>query len=261
MDDRNTQIPPEVAEFIGRYVYLLRDPRNHQVFYVGKGQGNRVMAHDHEAGADPASERAKLAKINEITATGAEVEHLFVRMQLATDEEAFTVEQSIIDAYKATGLPLTNLVGGHHSTTLGLASVQTVVAERSAKPAPGSAEPTVVFTINLAWRRDMNAEDIYQATHGHWVVSKHVRDKAKYAFGVAHGLIRGVYRISSWFPSPNPNEVRRWGFIGECAPEMKHYLGTSVRRFNLDGAQNPYHKFMDGIPAPQSTQSGSVGQP
>lgn len=98
MDDRNTQIPPEVAECIGHYVYLLRDPRDRQVFYVGKGQGNRVMAHDAEAGADPTSERAKLVRINAITATGAEVEHLFVRTQLATDEEAFTVEQSIIDA-------------------------------------------------------------------------------------------------------------------------------------------------------------------
>jgi hypothetical protein len=254
MDDLNTHIPPEVAELIGRYVYLLRDPRKPQVFYVGKGQGNRVMAHDAEADAHPASKVPTLVRINAITATGAEVEHLFVRTQLATDEEAFTVEQAIIDAYKAAGLPLTNLQSGHHSE---LASVQAVVAEHTAEPAPGSAEPTVVFMINHAWRRDMNTEDIYQATRGHWLVGKDVRDKAKYAFGVAHGLIRGVYRISSWFQSPNPKEKTRWGFNGECAPKMEHYLGTSVRRFIPGGAQNPYRRFMDGIPAPQSTQSGS----
>lgn len=139
--------------------------------------------------------------------------------------------------------------------------MQTVVAEHTAKPAPGSAEPTVVFMINHSWRGDMNDADIYQATHGHWVVGKDVRDKATYAFGVAHGLIRGVYRISSWFQSPNPKEKHRWGLNGECAPEMAHYVGTSMRRFNLDGAQNPYRKFMDGIPAPQSTQSGSCRRP
>ncbi|TDD64405.1 hypothetical protein E1262_28330 [Jiangella aurantiaca] len=245
-------IPPEVAEQIGCYVYLLRDPRDGQVFYVGKGKGSRVLSHVREAGADPASERAKLAKINAIQADGREVEHLFVRTHLATEAEAFIVEQAVIDAYKAAGLALTNLVGGHWSSTRGLSSVQAVVAELTAEPAPGSSGPTVVFMINRVWRPDMNDEEIYEHTRGHWKVGADVRANARYAFGVARGLVRGVYRISSWFPSPIEGDVGRWGFVGEPAPEMAHYLGTSVRRFNLDGAQNPYRKFMSGIPAPNA---------
>lgn len=58
--------------------------------------------------------------------------------------------------------------------------------------------------------------------------------------GVAYGLVRGVYRVSDWFPSPLPGEERRWGFNGEVAPEMTSFLGRSVGHLVPErGAQNP----------------------
>ena len=41
----NGDISIEVAEQLGHYVYLLIDPRNHAIKYVGKGSGNRPLAH------------------------------------------------------------------------------------------------------------------------------------------------------------------------------------------------------------------------
>ena len=38
-------IPPEVADRLGYYVYLYIDPRSDRPFYVGKGQGRRILAH------------------------------------------------------------------------------------------------------------------------------------------------------------------------------------------------------------------------
>ena len=43
--ETETRIPPEVAERLGHYVYLYVDPRTEQIFYVGKGQGQRVLSH------------------------------------------------------------------------------------------------------------------------------------------------------------------------------------------------------------------------
>lgn len=37
------EFPQSVIEKVGHYVYTLADPRTHKVFYVGKGQGNRVL--------------------------------------------------------------------------------------------------------------------------------------------------------------------------------------------------------------------------
>lgn len=34
-----------VIEKLKYYVYLLQDPRDNSVFYVGKGVGNRVFQH------------------------------------------------------------------------------------------------------------------------------------------------------------------------------------------------------------------------
>ncbi len=50
MAPEEPRLPPEVAERIGPfYVYLLVDPRNGEVFYVGKGTGARPLAHGVEA--------------------------------------------------------------------------------------------------------------------------------------------------------------------------------------------------------------------
>ena len=43
-------LPPEVAHHLGYYVYLYLDPRTDAVFYVGKGKGERVLAHLSEEG-------------------------------------------------------------------------------------------------------------------------------------------------------------------------------------------------------------------
>ena len=43
------KFPRSVIEKMGYYVYLLKDPDTHEVFYVGKGKGNRVFEHVMQA--------------------------------------------------------------------------------------------------------------------------------------------------------------------------------------------------------------------
>lgn len=46
LDDR---VIDQVASELGRYVYVLVDPRDSRPFYVGKGQGLRFLSHDRAA--------------------------------------------------------------------------------------------------------------------------------------------------------------------------------------------------------------------
>ena len=47
---------------IGYYVYLLKNPRNGQIFYIGKGNGNRVFAYANAVINNP-KETDKLERI------------------------------------------------------------------------------------------------------------------------------------------------------------------------------------------------------
>ena len=69
-----TEFPGSVIERIGFYVYLLRDPRDGSVFYVGKGAGNRVFGHVREAVESPRT-TDKLDRIREIKRMAEEVLH------------------------------------------------------------------------------------------------------------------------------------------------------------------------------------------
>jgi uncharacterized protein len=241
-------IPYEVAAELGFYVYALRDPRDRQVFYVGKGVGGRVYAHQREADDSAEVQTAKRARISDIRRSGHAVEHLLVRTGIADESTAYIVEQAVIDAYAATGVSLANLVKGHHAATHGLSTVEAAVARLASSPTPPIDAPVLMFKINRAWSPDANERDVYEATRGHWKIGWDSRSRARFALGVAFGVVRGAYEIEEWFESEQPEDVGRWGFVGRPAPEIAHVIGTNIRGIDLDGSQNPYRKFLDGFP-------------
>jgi len=70
------KISDAVCERIGSYVYILKDPRNDSIFYVGKGKGNRLFQHVLCAlGEETETENYKYNLIREIYDSGNEVEH------------------------------------------------------------------------------------------------------------------------------------------------------------------------------------------
>lgn len=97
------------------YVYGLIDPRNKEIFYIGKGTKNRVFEHEKESLGSPDSEKLKLKTISEIKNAGLEVEKIIINSNL-TEEEAFAAEASLINAFNyVSDAGLTNIVAGHHS--------------------------------------------------------------------------------------------------------------------------------------------------
>jgi len=96
------------------YVYLLIDPRNKEVFYVGKGQGERALQHVRVAKND--SEGHKNNRILEIQASGNDVKELVIG-RYDSEEEAYAVESTLIKwGYGFENL--TNSVHGHYSQSI-----------------------------------------------------------------------------------------------------------------------------------------------
>jgi len=69
-------------EKLGYYVYILIDPRNNKIFYVGKGKGNRINQHLLGTLNDKTHETEKIKKIREIQNSGLEVKHIVLRHEL-----------------------------------------------------------------------------------------------------------------------------------------------------------------------------------
>ena len=98
------------------YVYGLIDPRNKQIFYIGKGTGNRVFEHERESIVNPDSEKLKLKTIADIKSEGFDVEKIIINSNL-TEAEAFAAEASLINAFNyISDIGLSNIVSGHHSS-------------------------------------------------------------------------------------------------------------------------------------------------
>ena len=85
----------------GFYVYELVDPRDGAVFYVGKGKGKRIEAHEREARARVT--HPKHERIREIWAAGLKVSRRIVR-HFKTDAAAYRFERKLIAKYGQAAL-------------------------------------------------------------------------------------------------------------------------------------------------------------
>lgn len=232
-----------VAEKLRYYVYLLIDPRDGQVFYVGKGIGNRVFAHARDALGVGGKDSDKLDRIRAVHAVGLPVRYELLRFGLS-EREAFEVECAAI---QLLGLDdLANVVAGHHGDLRGRMGVDVAISLFDAPPAPQITDPVLLIKIPKLWTPIMAAEDLYEATRGWWRLGPR-RDGAKYAFSVNKGVIREVYEIGSWRPRVEGDRdwqddapgKPRWGFEGKVAEHLGQYRNTSVKHLYRQGQASP----------------------
>ncbi len=236
------KIPAEVARQLGYYVYLYVDPRTGRPFYVGKGQGERVLAHLSDE-----VESAKTRTIRELRAEGREPRVEVLAHALPDEETALRIEAAVIDLL---GLgELTNAARGWKSIQLGRLPLQDLVAYYAPTPTE-VVHPAILIRINRLYRHGMSEHDLYEATRGVWRVGGR-RAGARYALAVFHSVVREVYSIESWHPAGSfPYQSRaasevtiagRWEFVGSIAPaEVRSlYLERSVEKYFRAGAQSP----------------------
>lgn len=236
---------PYVQEHLRYYVYLLSDPRDGKIFYVGKGIGNRVFAHAAAAlGEDEQNPSDKLDRIRAIHGVGSTVRAELLRFGL-TEQAAYEVEAASI---QLLGLAdLTNIVSGHHIESRGRMSTDVAISLFDAPPVQEITEPVLLIKIPKLWYPSMPAAELYEATAGWWRISKR-RELARYVFAVNRGVIREVYIIHGWqqrqpgdrgSEEDNGQPSRRFGFQGSVAPELSTYRNRSVRHLYKKGDVSP----------------------
>lgn len=229
------KLSQSTIEKLGYYVYLLIDPRNGKIFYVGKGKGNRINQHLSGVLNDETNETEKIKKIREIQNFGLDVEHIVLRHELI-EKEAFEVESAVIDVLGKDNL--TNLVKGHNSEDKGLMKLEDIKIKYEAENTV-IEEPVILININKLYQRDMTGKEIYEATRKSWRINIDRVKNIKIAFSIYRGIIREVFLIDKWLSSP---EVQgRYMFQGKVAPKdiREKYLNKSVSKYWKKGSQNP----------------------
>lgn len=189
-----------VEQLNGFYVYALIDPRNNQVFYIGKGIGNRVFSHEIESGKSPKSEKAKLKRIQEIEAAGFDVKRIIVNWSM-TESEAFAAEAALINMLSFLSADmLTNAVAGHHvHEAMTVEDFDLLYGAEHLKQ-EDIQHSIMVIKINKLYRKGMNPKELYDIVRGNWrasMVSIQKRN-VEYVFGVYNQLIVAVYKPDEW---------------------------------------------------------------
>ena len=192
-----------VIENIAHYVYVLVDPRNNKILYVGEGKENRVFDHVHDA-IDGDRDSLKLDTIRDIMSEGLEVIHYIVRHGLS-EEVALEIESTLIDflTYSDFNLEsvLSNVVAGHHSWNRGIKSVEEISILYDCKEIePCQQDRIICININKTFVNNERS-DIYDATRHYWKMDINRARRATHVLAVYRGIVRAVFRPMKWYPS------------------------------------------------------------
>lgn len=239
--DRIQAFSPATIERLGYYVYALIKPDDQEIFYIGKGQGNRVFAHEMaaEAQAPHTTEADEADELEDKLALLAQYRGRVVRriiMSGLTEREALLVEAALIAVLKDR---LTNRVAGHYEE---FDTVEEVELQTGTTPLGPVAHKVIFIKINRQWDDILAGRcTLYDATRMWWKLNIAKARQYNYAAAVAHGIVRELYEIdhSGWQQHP---EWKRWALKGtpvQDATLRQTYVGKSIGHLMKPGAQNP----------------------
>lgn len=228
----------DVIKKINDYVYRLIDPRNGETFYVGRGKGNRVFDHvkgefnyseevyqdsdDESISSEFADEISdKIARINEIKASGLEVIYVIHRWGLTTDE-AKEVEAALIDCYPG----LTNVQNGYGAER-GINNASAI--ENMLKTQKFDEKTDIDFCIIKVHQETINLCGLYEAVRKSWRVNVDRISKIPYILAVCNGIVKEVYKVEKWLPDKEMDS-KRYMFEGKKADEdiREHFVNKKL---------------------------------
>ena len=220
------EIPPEVEDNLGYYVYMYIDPRDKRPFYVGKGSGSRVLSHLSDD-----NESRKTRVIDSIRDDGLSPELFIVQHGIKKEETALRIETALIDCLGIEGL--TNAVRGWGSEKFGLVSLAEHIDRTRAKSVR-IKHSVIMLNLRKHFRYGMDLDELYETTRGVWRAVRHDRE---YALGVYKGVVQCVFKIDMEYLLMKPLKTNLYGYFQQqnvTLPEileecLKDYLMIFVK--------------------------------
>jgi len=244
-----TTFSPIAIERLRAYVYILQDPRDGKIFYVGKGNGNRVFQHA-ECALGTCLESDKLNIIRDIIASGNKVKYYIVRHGL-DDDDAFTVESVLIDLLTYPSFPdmakISNIVAGHHQFDLGIKTAEEIEVLYNCPQLQPTDFQHRVMTININGTYQKPSEkhpNLYEATRKAWRLNPNKAQQVEYVLSEYRGVVRGIFQPDRWYEmSPH-----RWAFDGieitqDSQPDVYNLYMNKMVPEKAKGMANPIRYF------------------
>lgn len=246
----------KTKEELKYYVYVLIDPRDNKVFYVGKGNANRVFSHISESVENP-RDTEKLETIRAIKKDNQKVKHYIIRHGLE-ESEAFLVESVLIDFLTFKDFSevskITNIVAGHHSFDQGIKTVEECEILYNCKELDCKDIKHNILVININKTYNIGKKksrnpiydrpDIYEATRGWWVLNIDRAKNIDYVLAEYKGIIRAIFEPQKWLQNIENRGKTRWGFEGYEVRDkevLNIYMNKEVPK--IKGMANPIRYF------------------
>lgn len=225
---------------IWRYVYALKDPRNWEIFYIGRWKENRIFQHAKDALKTNKSSD-KLDKIREIINEWYNVEYFLIRHGLPQDvmEEVEATLIEILDKNRNFKFNITNLVQWSHTYDRWIINTNEAMALYWGKKI-NITDPVMLININKLFKRNMSEEELYNVTRQSWKVWEN-KNKVKYVLVHYKWIIREIYKIKNRYSVINKQWQKRWAFNWIIADDTVRdkYLYGLVKNFFSKWAAYP----------------------
>lgn len=245
-----------VQDALGHYVYALVDPRNKEIFYVGKGLHESVFElEDHVVKAQKSGMTNGLkpqeSRILEILAQGFDVDYYVLRHGLFDADRyeaadvASTVESVVNDLLTCglvQGHKLCNIASGHDQSCKGIMHVKEVIALYD-HPVLSLLPDTnaVIVRLHQKYAKSLSAQDLYEITRKRWVMNLERAKKVTHVLGAYFGRVVSVIEVEK--VERDVVEPSRVAFEGKLLT-ASNYLDTSVAPFTK--GRNPV-TYLDNV--------------
>ncbi|MGI8923359.1 MAG: LEM-3-like GIY-YIG domain-containing protein [Fimbriimonadales bacterium] len=204
------------------YVYALGHPA-YGLFYIGKGCGSRVHAHELSAMDEASGASEKTEVLRALAAKGETPIRYLVAADLS-EREAFQLE-SVLIAFSAeikrTGLTpnLRNLAKGHGSGETMLRDHE--IDMMNADPAVLGTRRLLLLSINREFAPFADyAAGLPDHVAGRWVLNLEKARSCEYVLACTRRRIVGVYKPTDWrLTAEVGDKRRRYWFDGEAATD------------------------------------------